>query len=165
MELIPEAIVEKTWQEVAGFSPAKVKREMMKIVNTQPELLTFVEEFTKEWKREVGELAIYMFVVVYRMFQETQGRIQRISLQEIMECYEHNEGLMDRLVGINEKFLDRIATIQGAKQPYVVKYVADTIMEEQEGEDAVTFTDEERGLLFLLVKTVVDVLDRRGMKA
>jgi hypothetical protein len=68
MKPIPEAIVEKTWQEVAGFSPDRAKKEMMKISNTQPELLAFVMESSKEMGQEMRELAIYMFLVVYRMF-------------------------------------------------------------------------------------------------
>jgi len=66
MGIIPEAVVEKTWQEVAEFGLGRAKKEIMKVGNTQTELLTFIGEFTKEWHREVRELAIYMFVVVYR---------------------------------------------------------------------------------------------------
>jgi uncharacterized coiled-coil DUF342 family protein len=107
MEPIPEAIVEKTWQEVAGFSPDRAKKEM---------------------SQEVRELAIYMFVVVYRMFQKTHGRIKRICSEEIIECYKHNESLMEKLEGFHERFLDRIASVQTSKQPHVVKYVADALM-------------------------------------
>ena len=60
MEPIPEEIVEKTWQEVAGFSPDRAKKEMMKIGNSQPDLLAFVTEFTQEMGQEVRELAIYI---------------------------------------------------------------------------------------------------------
>ena len=59
MEIIPEAIVEKTWQEVAGFSPDRAEKEMMKIGNSQPELLAFVMESSQEMGQEVRELAIY----------------------------------------------------------------------------------------------------------
>jgi hypothetical protein len=59
------------------------------------------------------------------MFQEAHGKITRISSEEIIECYKHNEGLMERLVGAYEKFLDRIASIQVSNQPYVAKYVVD----------------------------------------
>jgi hypothetical protein len=37
-------------------------------------------------------------------------------------------------------------------------------MEEDEGEDAVTLTDEQKGFLFLLFKTVIDVLDQKGLE-
>jgi len=164
MEPIPEEIVEKTWQEVAGFSPDRAKKEMMKIGNIQPDLLAFVTELTEEMDRAVKELAIYMFFVVYRMFQEVHRKIKKISSEEIIECYEHNEGLIERLEGAHEKFLDRVASVQTSRQPYVVKYVVDALMEEDEGEDAVALTDEQKGFLFLLLKTVIDVLDQKGMK-
>ena len=34
MKIIPEEIVEKTWREVAGFSPLRANTEMMKIAKT-----------------------------------------------------------------------------------------------------------------------------------
>jgi hypothetical protein len=43
---------------------------MIRIGNSQPELLAFVMELSKEMGQEVRELAIYIFLVVYRMFQE-----------------------------------------------------------------------------------------------
>jgi hypothetical protein len=165
LEPIAEEIVEKTWQEVAGFSPDRAKKEMMRIGNSQPELLAFVTESSKELSQEVKELAIYMFLVVYRMFQGAYGKIKRISSEEMIECYEHNESLMERLEGAHEKFLDRVASVQTSRQPDVVKYVVDALMEEDNGgEDAVALTEEQKGFLFLLLKTVIDVLDQKGMK-
>jgi hypothetical protein len=163
MEPIPEAIVEKTWQEVANFSPGRANKEMMKIGNNQPELLAFVTESAKKMSQEVRELAIYMFLVVYRMFQD--GKIKKISSEEIIECYEQNEALMERLEGAHEKFLDRVASVQTSRQPYVVNYVVDALMEEDEGEDAVALTDEQKGFVYLLLKTVIDVLDQKGVKS
>jgi len=86
MKPIPEAIVEKTWQEVAGFSPDRAKKEMMKIGNSQPELLAFVTESAPKMGREVRELAIYISFVVYRMFQEAHGKIKKISSEDIIAC-------------------------------------------------------------------------------
>jgi len=160
---IPEAIVEKTWQEVAGFSPVRANKEMVEVGNSQPELLAFVMESSQEMGQEVRELAIYMFLVVYRMFQKAHGAIRKISSEEIIGCYEHNESLMERLEGADEKFLDRIASVQTSRQPYVVNYVVDALMEEEEGEDALVLTDEQKGFLFLLLKTVIDVLDQSGV--
>ncbi|MGZ3745008.1 MAG: hypothetical protein ACXVBQ_14180 [Pseudobdellovibrionaceae bacterium] len=138
---------------------------MMKIGNTQPDLLAFVMKSSEEMGQQVRELAIYMFLVVYRMFQKTQGKIKKISSEEIIECYEHNEGLVERLEGADEKFLDRIANVQTSKQPHVVNYVVDALMEEEEGEDAVKLNDEQKGFLFLVLKTVIDVLDQKGMES
>ena len=97
------------------------------------------------------------------MFQGAHGKIKKISSEEIIECYEHNESLMEGLEGAHDKFLDRIASLQTSTQPYVVKYVADALMEEDEGEDAVQLTEEQKGFLYLLLKTVIDVLDQKDI--
>lgn len=162
MKPILEGFVEKTWQEVARFSPDRAKREMTKIGNTQPELLAFVMESAPEMSQEVKELAIYLFLVVYRMFEKSHGKIKKISSDEIIECYQNNEGLMGRLEGADERFLDRIASLQTSRQPHVVNYVVDALMED-EGEDAVQLTEEQKGFLYLLLKTVIDVLDEKGI--
>jgi hypothetical protein len=47
----------------------------------------------------------------------------------------------------------------------VVKYVVDALMEEDEGEEAVPLTDEQKGFVYLLLKTVIDVFDQKGMKS
>jgi hypothetical protein len=86
--------------------------------------------------------------------------IKKVSSEEIIECYEHNERLMETLEGAHEKFLDRVASVQTSRQPYVVKYVVDALMEEDKWEEAVALTDEQKGFLFLLLKTVIDVFDR-----
>ena len=164
MEPIPEIIVEKTWQEVAGFNPLKANKEMMKIGSNQPDLLAFIMELTRKSDQEVKELAIYMFFVVYRMFQKAKGKIKRISAKEISECYEYNASLMEKLEEAHEKFFDRAVSVQISRQPYVVKYVVDALMEEEEEEGDLTLNEEQKGLLYLLLKTVIDVLDQKAMK-
>jgi hypothetical protein len=69
---------------------------------------------------------------------------------------------MERLEGAHERFLDRIASLQTSKQPHVVNYVVDSLIEEDEGKEAVRLTEEQKGFLYLLLKTVVDVLDQKG---
>jgi len=106
-----------------------------------------------------------MFVVVYRMFHEAHGKIRKISSEEIIECYEHNESLMERLKGAHEKFLDRVTMVQTSRQPYVVNYIVDALMEDDQREDAEALTEEQKGFLFVLLKTVIDVLDQRDMRS
>jgi len=161
MEPIPEELVEETWQEVAGFALDRGYTEMTRVSKHQPELVAFIMELTQELDQEVRELATYMTFVVYRMFQKnSRKKIKKISAEEIIACYEANEELMESLEGVHEKFLDRIARAQLSAQPYVMRYVVETIIEAPEGEDPVALGDEDIGFLFLLLKTVVDVLDK-----
>jgi hypothetical protein len=92
------------------------------------------------------------------MFQASRKKIKRIPSQEIIKCHEENESLMESLEGAHERFLDRAARVQVSRQPYVMKYVVDALMEEDE--DAAALTEDDKGFLFLLLKTVVDALDK-----
>ena len=162
MEPISQELVERTWKEFAAFPLEQAQNKTAIISKNQPNLLAFMMEFTQELSQEVKELAIYMFYVLYRMFQKnSKKKIKRISAEEIITSYEKNEHFIKSLEGVHDKFFERIAGVQLSGQPYVMKYVVETLMEAPEDEDPVALTEEDMGYLFLLLKTVVDLLDQR----
>jgi len=119
--------------------------------------------FTQDMDQDLKELAMYMFFIVYRMFEKGfKKKIRKISANEIIKCHESNEKLIEKLEGAHEKFLERIAKTQILVQPFVMKYVLETLMEMPEEEDPVELTDEDTGYLFLLFKTVIELLDQAG---
>ena len=166
MKPIPEEIVEKTWREVAQFTPAQIKKEISKVGREQGDLLSFVLESTADTSGNSHELAVYLFFTVFQMFQKVHGKgIAPISSEEVVVCYEANEDLMERLEGAHEKFFDRIAEIQVAEQPHVMKYVVEALVEEEEDDDDLKdLTEEDKGLLFLVLKTVVELLSKATEK-
>jgi len=76
LEPLSENIVEKTWQEVAGFSPDKANKEMLKMSKNQQGVLAFLMSFTEDLHQEARELSIYISFVVYQMFQNHTVRSQ-----------------------------------------------------------------------------------------
>nr|MBC8361074.1 hypothetical protein [Candidatus Desulfatibia profunda] len=161
MEPISEELVEETWQEVALFSAARAGKEMTKVGKNQADLLAFIFELTEDLDQQVKELALYMFFVIYQTFQKGYGKkIKRITADQIIECYEDNEKLVESLETAHDRFYDRIARVQVSAQPYVLKYVVDTLFEAPEDEDPVYLTEEDTGFLFLLLKTVIDLLNK-----
>ena len=161
MEPIPKELVEETWQEFAGFSSVRAQKETIEVNKNQPNLLAFIMEFTQDLDQEVKELAIYMFYVVCRMFQKCSKKsLKRISPEEIINCYEKTERFIESLEGTHERFFERIAEAQFSGQPYVMKYVVETLMEAPDEEDPVAMSEEDTGYLFMLLKTVVDLLDK-----
>ncbi|MFH1992701.1 MAG: hypothetical protein ABIK98_09880, partial [Pseudomonadota bacterium] len=141
MEPISEELVEETWQEVALFSAARAGKEMTKVGKNQADLLAFIFELTEDLDQQVKELALYMFFVIYQTFQKGYGKkIKRITADQIIECYEDNEKLVESLETAHDRFYDRIARVQVSAQPYVLKYVVDTLFEAPEDEDPVYLT-------------------------
>jgi hypothetical protein len=159
MDILSEALVEKTWQKVAEFTPDRANKEMHAMGKNQPELLAFLMAYTDDLHQEVKELAIYIAFVVYKMFLDSRGKIPKISGKEIMAAYDKNTRFMENLGGANGKFIERIVGIQVSKQSYVMKYVLEAIMEDS-AEDGIDLTEEDIGLLFILFKTEIEVLDK-----
>jgi hypothetical protein len=161
MDPLSEGFVEKTWQQVAAFTADRANKEMIAMGKNQPDLLAFLMAHTDDLQQEVKELAIYVAFVVYKMFLDSSGKIPRISSKEIIDRYKENTRFIESLEGVHEKFIDRIAGVQVSKQPYVMKYVLEALMEDAE-EDGIDLTEEDICSLFLLFKTEIEVLDKRA---
>ncbi|MFC1824958.1 hypothetical protein ACFL9T_19790 [Thermodesulfobacteriota bacterium] len=160
MEPIPEELVEETWKEFASFSPVRVRKEANKVNKNQPNLVAFITEFTQDLDQEVKELAVYMFYIVCRMFQKSSKKnLKRIPPEKIINCYEKTERFIESLEGTDEIFFERIAEVQISGQPYVMKYVVETLMEAPEEEEPIALTEDDVGYIFLLFKAIVDLLD------
>ena len=160
MDIISEELVDEIWQDSAELDPVQGAREMQKVAKSQPDLLAFVFEFTQDLDHEVKELAMYMYYNVYKMFQESfKKRIRKISAEKVIECFERNEDFIVSLEGTHEKFYDRIARVHLSTQPYVMKYVLDSLFEMDDEEDPVELTEDDKGYLFLIFKTVIELLN------
>lgn len=161
MQPITEAVVEETWQEVGTFTTQRAEREMQRVAKQQQYLITFIDAYSEDLSREAAELAFYMFFTIYRMFQRAySANIKRIRSHRIEGCLDQNESLLGRLEGAHEKFVERVAKVESSKQPHVMRYLVETLIEAPDGDDPVFLTEEETGALFLVLKTVIDVLDR-----
>lgn len=161
MDTLSEQFVEKTWQQVAAFTPARAKKDMLAMGKKQPDLLAFLTAHMDNLQQDVKELGIYIAFVVYKMFLDASGNIPRISSKEIMSRHDENTRFMESLEGVHEKIFNKIASVTVSKQPYVMKYVLEALMEDAE-EDSIDLTDEDIGFLFLLFKTEIEVLDSKG---
>ena len=160
MPTIPEEVVESTWREVASLDPADGAKLMDDAAHRQPALLAYVMASTDRWRPEVSELAVYLYYVVLQMFEvSAPGGLQQESMPALDQQVERNESLMDRLQPAHERFLERAAEIESVKQPFVLRYVSEALLEDEHPDITPPLTDEETGRLYLTHKIVVDALD------
>jgi hypothetical protein len=156
--MIPDEIVQATWKEVAGFRGMQARKEMARLAKRQPDLLPFVVVETEDLSPEAHELAIFLFFVVTRIFEKHCG-VARISTAVILEQFQDNINELERLAAAHDRFVERAAAGQASRQPHVMRYVVESLMEAGGGPYPVELTAEEIGTLFLVLKTVIDVLD------
>jgi|YelNatPaOPRAMG01_1025707.scaffolds.fasta_scaffold08345_4 hypothetical protein len=160
MEAISQEMVEQTWMEVGNLPPHDAQKQMTQVLRKQPELMQFVFELTEDLSEEAHELAFYLFFVVVKMFEKAYGdKVGVVTAESIVQSFEANQDLLERLAQVHEKFLERLSEPGLWDQPYVLRYVVEALLEAAESEeDPVPLSEEEFGFLFLVLKTVIDSL-------
>jgi len=161
---ISEEIVTKTYMDVAGFQSNKIQREMEKLNKDQPELFYFVLTSLEELDDDVRDLGIYMFFVVYMMFKKAYKKINRITFDDIDKTYDYNLKILDTIEHGDENALMDFAEKEMVKQPYVMKYITEVLMEEDEENECISLKADDKGFLFLFLKTITDILDKNTTK-
>ncbi len=160
MDPISEEFVDDVCEELVELSPEKGYEQSVEAAKKQPEVMTFISEMTEDLDEEFRGLAIYMFFVIYRMFEKAyEKEIEMVTADEIIESYKTNEELMNSLEGVHEQFFERIAQVQMAYQPYVIRFVVESLFEALQEENPVLLGEEDMGFIFLMMKTVIDVLN------
>jgi hypothetical protein len=153
MELISAEHVENTWEKVASLTPVVMNKEILAFGKSQPDHLAFTVSYT--------ELGVYLAFAIYKMFHGLQNKIPRISSKEILACYADNEHYLQSLEGVHDRLLERIVKAQKPKQPHVMNYIIEALMEDDEESEIGELTEEDAGFLFILLKTIMEVLDHK----
>lgn len=156
--MIPDEIVQETWQEVARFEGKQARKEMTRLGKRQTDLLGFVAFKTEDLSREAHELAIYLLFVLTRIF-EKGGTVGRVPGEVILERFEQNTRELEHLAGAHQRWRAKAAADHLVRQPHVMRYVVEALMEAGDGPEPVELTDYELGILFLVLRTAVEVLD------
>jgi len=156
--MIPEELVQATWEEVAAFQGMRARKEMSRLAKRQPDLLTFVAVETEDLSEEAHQLAVYLLFVIARAFEKS-GTLERISTAIILQQFQYNISELERLEAAHDAYIERAAAGQAARQPHVMRYVLEALMDAGDEPDPLELTEEEIGTLFLVLMTVVDVLD------
>lgn len=159
MGIIPEALVEETWLEVGALSESQARKQMEQIAKSQPALLAFVLAATADLPTDAQQVAVYLYAVIHRMFEKSAGRLTPATPQAVEAAFEGNKTFLGKFEHAHERFLEKAAETAASSQPFVMKYLVEALLESPEGDDPVVLSDEEIGLIFLVLKTAIDILD------
>jgi hypothetical protein len=159
MSVIPEAVIESAWSEIAELPESQAQAEIERIGRGQPALLAFVMADTEELSQEAQELGLFLFVIVLRMFEKHYGRgMKTVELESVERLRDATEESMLKLADASEEEFEQAALSQASTQPYVMKYIAEAIFDPNPG-DGIQMTEDEIGALTLMLRTVVEALE------
>ena len=161
--MIPDALVEATWQECAALAPKEARRRLAEIRRRQPALFAHVFAQAEVLTQPATELTVYLFFVIAQMFYRHCSKVRRVSPSSVIACAEDIETRVGALQGAHEAFLERAAVVLSGRQPHVFRYLVEAIIEAPTAAiDPVPLSPEEQGALFLILATAITVLDDHG---
>lgn len=161
MSAIEASLVDAAWQEVARIPESRIPVEMGRAGREQPELLAFILGSTEGMGPGLSELAGFIYFVIWRAFRAgASPQMRPVTAGAIQRRLEQNERELMRLDGTDPQQIDEAAIARLTRQPAVFRYVIEAIAEAEEDEDEpLAMSPEEKGSLILLLKTAIDTLD------
>jgi len=156
---IDEALIEVVCGEVAELDASTLAAQMEALGQSQPNLLAFVIANCESLSSETAELGVYVFFVAYKIFERAAGvRLREVAGNLLSAAEERTEELLDAAEDAADGLFESVVEAEFSIQPEIIRTVAEIL--ETYGEEGETkLAEEEKWLLFLVLITVVDVLD------
>jgi hypothetical protein len=115
---------------------------------------------TQEEREPVHERAVYLYFAVLQIFEAAFGeRIPEVGMDAVELRADGNEAALERLESAREGFVVSAAEVAEAPQPAVLRYVVEALFERSDDDPDAALEGDEAGFVFLILKTVVDLLD------
>ncbi|MBV7338868.1 hypothetical protein KFU94_63745 [Chloroflexi bacterium TSY] len=158
--MISAITVERTWQRMAQSEINDVPRLIEELQEKQPFLQAYMLAVgDANFDQEISQLFFYLGVVVYQIMKQGKRRIRFVS-EEIMNAVEEEkQEALELLEGDTDA--DFVSAVENMlaeyPEPEVLRYIVEAIMEE-DGDDDLEIPEEDKGILFLELKTVLDAL-------
>jgi hypothetical protein len=157
--MISEALVETTWRDTATLSRSIATAGIGNLGKFQPALFRFVISEAATLSGPANELAVYMFFVVSRMFYGNSLDIRKVSAAAIRRQEAAVTSRLEALEGAHDAFLQRAAEVLSSREPFVFRYVVETVVEAPNAEaDPIPLTEAEQGAIFILLATAIECL-------
>jgi len=153
-------VVERTWQKIAGQSAKDAQKLVNRMSKEQPVVLAYLMAVdTDIFNQDEREVLLFLGVVVWQIMLQGTRPLPKVTEKILDKAEAGNLEMAEYLRGETEAGFEEATrkTIGGYKQPEVLRYVVEAIMEDTE--ESSTIREENKGIMFLDLKTVIDCFD------
>lgn len=161
-DMIPAEIVTETWQRMAQTPIHEAPQLVNQMQKEQPAIvahLLYLDDFP--FNQHERELIFYIGITVWQIMKQSKRRLRRVSLKKLVKAEEANYDALELMSSDSEAdFVSATITmLENHPEPEVLRYIVETIMDEEEYEpDDPPIRDEYRGLAFFHLKIALDAL-------
>jgi len=158
--VVPAGVVNDVVNSIFAESDEDLGHRLQKLALTQPHLCAFVTPLSNALPLEASfQSALAAFAIISMFEQHHQHRVPQVTNAEIQRCLDNNGYSFFDF----DDFRDRRGSMSGKAQPFIHKFIADTILDFDQNDydsDAVDLFN-----LFMMLKTTVNVLHEATSRA
>ncbi len=158
--MITSESVEKACSEVGDYTDENMVSEFDRFFRAQPAVCEFIVELTHESGHKIQELALFLSYMIFKALEiERTGEIDVIKPENIEAAYRDTESWMTQVSEAQGDELQSAitASLQRDTEPHLLQYIVSELNEPME--DGAELTDEEKGEVFFLLKTIISSLN------
>ncbi|MEZ4659089.1 MAG: hypothetical protein R2911_16110 [Caldilineaceae bacterium] len=160
--MISEQIVTETWQGMNEMSESNAAMLIDQMRREQPVVMMYLLAASEQsFDLEEGQAVFFVGIVVWLIMRKGKPRLRKVGEKLLERTIEQNETQLEELAADPDADLMLAAATMSYAEPEVLRYIVEALMESNEG---VEFSDEERGLAFIILRNVLDALiaSRKG---
>lgn len=152
--MISEQIVTETWQAMDGMSETDAALLIDQMQREQPVVMVYLLVSSEQsFEPDQGQALFFIGIVVWLMMRKGKPQLRKVSEKLLERTIDRNEAQLEKLSEDPNADSKMAAQAVGYPEPEVLRYIVEAIMESDE---EVEFSEEERGLAFMILKNVLD---------
>lgn len=160
MDSISAEIVAETWQRISQLSLDEAPQMTLDFREEQPIIFDYLLAFDDlPFNQHERELIFYIGLIVWQMMRQSKRQLYKVTRRKMEKADKATYDSIEVMMSDSEAdFVSATMTmLENYPEPEVLRYIVETIMDEDEYEpDDPPIRDEYRGLAFLHLKTVLD---------
>ena len=161
MVTVTDEVIDESTEELHDLEDEELRNMVYKMSEEQPGLLSFLLSIGEdELSNEEQEVLLFLGVNIWNAFKKVKP-LPQISEEVIDKTDKKNEEMIDYLEGEHEEGFTEAAEqlIENHSQSALMRYVVSSIMEEDMEDEEPLVSEENKGLIFLVLKTYIESID------
>jgi hypothetical protein len=163
--MVTSEVVEQACTEVGDYSEEQMASEFERFFKAQPELCDFVVELTNDSDQKIQELSLFLSYMVFKTVQKAEAaELPAVTHSTIEEAFRQSEAWMEKFNRVDKDAVHSsiLSSFDADSEPHLLHYVITEI--NQMLDDGTSLTDEQKGEVFFVLKTVISTLLRRSFE-
>ncbi len=159
--MISEERVAETAERISSMGLEETQGLASRMQSEQPYVMVYLVAVSQTEGFNDGETELFFFIgtVIWQLMRENPNGTRKITEQDLASSEQANETLLEKMSADSEgDFLSAGENVAlQSPEPEVLRYMVESVMEDEEGNSATSlFSEEHQGAAFLHLKIVLD---------